>query len=116
MAELEERLASVLNDPKMMQQIMNMAQQFNASPPGQQESSPPVQDEPGPQIDLGMLKQLSGFAQQGNIDSNQRTLLKALGPYLSRERIGKLEKAMRAAKVAQMASGFLGSAQFQPGR
>ena len=115
MAELEERLASVLNDPKMMQQIMNMAQNLNAAPSSPQESGP-TQDEPGPQIDLGMLKQLSGFAQQGNIDSNQRTLLKALGPYLSRERIGKLEKAMRAARVAQIASGFLGSSQFQAGR
>ena len=115
MAELEERLASVLNDPKMMQQIMNMAQNLNLSPP-QQEASQPTQEDASPQIDLGMLKQLSGFAQQGNIDSNQKTLLKALGPYLSRERIGKLEKAMRAAKVAQMASGLLSVSQFPSGR
>jgi hypothetical protein len=114
MAELEERLASVLNDPNMMQQIMNMAQSLNVSPPSPPESAP--QEEAPPQIDLGMLKQLSGFAQRGNIDSNQRTLLKALGPYLSKERISKLEKAMRAAKVAQMASGFLATSQFQAGR
>jgi hypothetical protein len=111
MAELEERLASVLNDPNMMQQIMNMAQSLNVSPPPEA-----PQEEAPPQIDLGMLKQLSGFAQRGNIDSNQRTLLKALGPYLSKERISKLEKAMRAAKVAQMASGFLATSQFQAGR
>ncbi len=116
MAELEERLASVLNDPKMMQQIMTMAQNLNATGSSQPESAPPAQNDPSPQIDLGMLKQLSGFAQQGNIDSNQRTLLKALGPYLSRERIGKLEKAMRAARVAQMASGFLATSQYQTGR
>lgn len=114
MAELEERLASVLNDPKMMQQIMNMAQSFGNAIPNQDTGSSPVDEVPP--IDPGMLKQLSGFAQRGNIDANQRSLLKALGPYLSRERISKLEKAMRAARVAQMASGFLSIAQFQPGR
>lgn len=111
MAELEERLTSVLNDPKMMQQIMNMAQNLGFS----QEGASAPEDEI-PAIDPGMLKQLSGFAQRGNIDPNQRSLLNALGPYLSRERILKLEKAMRAARVAQMASGFLNTAQFQTGR
>lgn len=115
MAELEERLAAVLNDPNMMQQIMNMAQSFNTSAPAA-EPGPAAPEEAGPPIDLKMLKQLSGFAQRGNIDSNQRTLLKALGPYLSRDRIGKLEKAMRAAKVAQMTSGLLSASQFQAGR
>lgn len=109
MAELEEQLTAVLNDPKMMQQIMNMAQSFGLSPSGQEASQPPP-DDPPPLIDPGMLRQLSGLAQQGSIDANQRTLLKALNPYLSRERIGKLEKAMRAAKVAKFA------AQFQLGR
>ena len=110
MAELEERLASVLNDPKMMQQIMNMAQSFGAS--SQRTEVPTPAQEEMPSIDPGILKQLTGFAQRSNIDPNQRTLLKALGPYLSRERIAKLEKAMRAAHIAQMASGFLSTAQF----
>jgi hypothetical protein len=94
---------------------MTMAQNLNLSPPGQETAQIP-REEAAPQIDLGMLKQLSGFARQGNIDSNQRTLLKALGPYLSRERIGKLEKAMRAAKVAQMTSGLLATSQLSTGR
>ena len=113
MAEWEERLTSVLNDPNMMQQIMNMAQSLGG-PTQNPEASPPPDE--SPLIDPGMLKQLTGFAQRGNIDPDQRTLLKALGPYLSRERISKLEKAMRAARVAQMASGFLNTTQFQSGR
>ena len=108
MAELEDRLASVLNDPGMMQQIMQMAQSLNLSPPSLE--SPPQEEATSLPIDPKMLQQLAGFAQQGNIDANQRTLLKALKPYLSRDRIGKLEKAMRAAKVAQIAT------QFQHGR
>lgn len=115
MAELEERLASVLNDPNMMQQIMTMAQSLSSGS-GNRSDPPPQHQEDALQIDPGMLKQLSGFMQKGTVDGNQRTLLKALSPYLSRERISKLEKAMRAAKVAQLASGFLGSASFPAGR
>jgi hypothetical protein len=36
-------------------------------------------------------------------------LLNALCPYLSRDRIGKLEKAMRAAKMAKLATGIMGN-------
>jgi hypothetical protein len=54
-----------------------------------------------------MIQKLSGIARQSSIDKNQQNLLRALGPYLSRERITKLEKAMRAAKIAGIASTAL---------
>ena len=108
MDEVEERLNSVLNNPQMMQQIMAMAQSMGAQT--QPKNDPPQQkNESFPDIDLGMLQKLSGFAKQGSIDKDQQTLLRALGPYLSRERIRKLEKAMRAAKIARMATGMIGS-------
>lgn len=106
MSELEEKLNSVLNNPQMMQQIMSMAQSFGGQIP--REDSPP-KAENIPEIDLGMLQKLSGLAGQSAIDKNQRSLLHALGPYLSRERIGKLEKAMRAAKMARLATSLMGS-------
>ena len=107
MSEMEEKLNSVLNNPQMMQQIMEMAQSMNSSTP-KKEETPQKNDSP-PEIDLGMLKKLSGFAGQSSIDKNQQSLLKALGPYLSRERITKLEKAMRAAKMARLATSLMGS-------
>ena len=106
MSEMEDKLNSVLNNPQMMQQIMAMAQSMSAQ--SQKEDSPPKVDAM-PEIDLSMLQKLSGLAGQSSIDKNQRSLLHALGPYLSRERIGKLEKAMRAAKMARMASSLMGS-------
>lgn len=112
MDEMEEKLNAVLSDPQMMQKIMNMAQSLGAQSAPRPESSAP-KPEGLPDIDLGMLQKLSGFAQQGNIDKDQQTLLRALRPYLSRERIGKLEKAMRAARMAKLASGFLGSGGLQ---
>lgn len=108
MSEMEEKLNAVLNNPQMMQQIMSMAQSMGGQPAPKSEPAPP-KIENFPEIDLGMLQKISGFASQSSIDKDQKTLLKALGPYLSRERIGKLEKAMRAAKLARLASGFLGS-------
>ena len=65
-----------------------------------------------------MLQKVAGLAQQSNIDRNQQALLKALSHYLSKDRISKLEKAMRAAKIAALASSALGSSGslFQLGR
>jgi hypothetical protein len=62
-----------------------------------------------PEIDLGMLQKISGLAGQSGIDKDQRSLLHALSPYLSQERINKLEKAMRAAKMARMATALMNS-------
>ena len=115
MGELEEKLNSVLNNPALMQQIMNMAQNIS---PSENPIPEPTIDPSSllPDIDIGTIKKLSGFAQKGSIDSNQKSLLSALRPYLSQERISKLEKAMRAAKMAQAASGLLATTQFQAGR
>lgn len=109
MSELEEKLGSILSDPNMMQQLMGMAQMLSANAPAQpQPSSDARQTEtPQPGVDEKTLRMLSGIARQGNVDDNQHSLLKALQPYLSRERIAKLERAMRAARMAGAASSFL---------
>ena len=121
MDDMQNQMNAILGNPEMMQKIMAMAQTLNQSQPQKQEQEPPKQDNPGfslPNIDLSMVQKLSGLAGQSNIDNNQRTLLKALTPYLSRERISKLEKAKRAAKMANMSSSFLGAPGLQsnPGR
>ena len=109
MDDLQARMGAILNDPEMMQKIAAMAQSL--SPP--KDDPPPVAQEPPslPNLDPGMIQRIAGLAGQTSIDSNQKNLLKALGPYLSRERISKLERAMRAASMARVASTFLGSAQ-----
>lgn len=106
MSEMEDRLNSVLNNPQMMQQILSMAQSMGGQ--NQKEESPQKIDSM-PEIDLGMLQKISGLAGQSGIDKDQRSLLHALSPYLSQERINKLEKAMRAAKMARMATALMNS-------
>ncbi|MBE6934639.1 MAG: hypothetical protein E7462_06310 [Ruminococcaceae bacterium] len=116
MDDMETKLGAILGNPEMMAQIMSMAQQLGGSPPSPQ----PQQPQPPPQVipsisgfpegmDVGMITKLMGMANSATVDGNQMALLRALRPYLSGERIGKLEKAMRAAKLAGFASSFLGS-------
>jgi len=99
----------------MMGKIMSMAQSLGLS-----DQAPPREEAQSagsfPEIDLSMLQKLSGYAKQSGIDKNQQTLLQSLRPYLSRQRIYKLEKAMRAAKMANMASAFLSSTHSNTGR
>ena len=105
MDDLQARMGAILNDPEMMQKISAMAQSLSSP----QDAAPQPPPQPGlPNIDPGMLQKLAGFAGQTGIDNNQRTLLKALNPYLSGDRISKLERAMRAASMARMAAAFLG--------
>jgi hypothetical protein len=104
MEDFQAQMNAVLQNPDMMQKIINMAQSLGGSP------APPAQentDQPLPDIDFAMVQKLSGLIGQSNIDSKQRCLLDALQPYLSSNRIIKLEKAMRAAKLATMASTIL---------
>ncbi len=104
MEELQDKLGSILSNPQMMQQIMSLANSMGASaPPPQPEAAPTP-----PGIDPGMLLKLSSLASQSGIDREQQALLKALSPYLNRERISRLERAMRAARTARLASTLLG--------
>lgn len=111
MEDIQAQMNSVLQNPEMMERIMSMAQALTggSSEPVQQQA-PDTSELSFPEIDLSTVKKLSGFLGQSNIDKNQRALLNALTPYLSQERITKLEKAMRAAKLATLASTLLTSA------
>jgi len=118
---MEEKLNSILGNPQMMSQIMSMAQTLGQSqgqphppdPPSQAQQIPDLPHQGNssstPGIDTEMLRKIFTATQQTGIDKNQQGLLKALGPYLSRGRIMKLEKAMRAAKIAGFAASALGS-------
>lgn len=108
MEDMESKLGAILNNPDMMAQIMSMAQQFSG---GESPSPPPPEPTPSlPEgLDMGMLMKVAGMANSASVDKDQRALLLALRPYLTTDRIGRLEKAMRASKLAGLASSFLGS-------
>ena len=116
MEQMEDKLNTILGNPEMMRQIMAMAQSLGAgsAPPGPPAEIPRRETPPVQEPDMASLQKLMAFAQQTNIDHNQQNLLKALNPFLPQDRIRKLERAMRAAKLAGLAGSALG--QFQSGR
>ena len=114
MDQMEEKLGAILGNPDMMQKIMSMAQSLGAAQEQPKQAPPPTQESSVPELDVASLQKIMRFAPQTGIDQNQQALLKALGPFLSQDRIRKLEKAMRAAKLANLATSALG--QFQSGR
>lgn len=104
MDNLTQNLESVLNNPQLMQQIMAMASSLS-SPDSSPPQSPPA---PAPAPDLAALQKIAGLATQTGIDPDQQSLLQALVPYLSNQRLHRLERAMRAAKTARLATQLLG--------
>lgn len=108
MSELEEKLGTILSNPQLMQQISAMAQALGQAP--QEPPAPPPVAPQSPALpDPAMLQKVSGMLQAGRVDQEQQELLHALSPFLSQSRIGKLERAMRAAKMAGFASALLKS-------
>lgn len=110
MSELEEKLGSILNNPQLMQQVAAMAQSLGSPSPSPQETKP---EEPSPMFEPALLRNISKMAGHNRIDANQQALLNALCPYLSHDRVQKLERAMRAARLAGMASSFLNAGGLQ---
>lgn len=109
MDDLQAQLGAILGNPDMMSQIMSMAQQLGNAVPDNPPQAPVPQESSLGSLDVGAIAKVAGLAGQAGIDRNQQALLVALNPYLSQERIRRLEKAMRAAKIAGIASTVLGS-------
>ena len=116
MDDMESKLSSILNDPEMMGKIMAMAQSLGSQHPPQEppkpENPPPIM----PQIDLALVQKLSGFARQSGIDPREQALLGALQAYLTGDRVVRLERAMRAAKMAKLATTMIGQQGLLSGR
>lgn len=96
MDEWQDSLNSILSDPEQMEKIAGLAKSLMGSS-GETPAAPP---------EKGAL--LSSVSQN---ESREEALLRAMQPYLSQRRRGKLERAMKLARVARLAgmSGLLGS-------
>ena len=120
MAEFDEKLNSLLSDPNAMAQIMQLAQSLSgnqeaasAPPPPPPPKSPPQQSDLFSSLaggmDPQMLMRLLPLIQElgGQQDSNARTLLYALRPYLKAERQQKVERALQLARLFHIGKRFL---------
>ena len=87
MNELEQQLNSILSDPKQMEQIAGLARSLM----GDGAKNDPAR-EPGP--DTALLGRIASLMQSGG-DGREQALLKAMEPYLSEKRRGKLKGSGR---------------------
>jgi hypothetical protein len=92
--DLERQLNSILSDPKQMEQIAGLARSLMGD--GAQGTTP----EPGP--DTALLGRIASLMQSGG-EGREQALLKAMEPYLSEKRRGKLENALKLARLARIA-------------
>lgn len=111
MAEFEEKLNAILNDPQAMGQILSAAKALS----GQEESQPAGGDSPPPeetaadplsalgqldprllQVGMRLLSEYTGH------DDRKTALLEALKPFLRPERRAKVEQAVKLAKLSRV--------------
>ena len=116
MEDFESKLGQILGNPEMMGKIMAMAQSFGGQDTPPEPEPEPQQAPQMPDIDFATIQKLTGLMGKAGVDSRQKALLSALSPYISGNRIHKLEKAMRAAKLAGAATTFLGNTSLFSGR
>lgn len=114
MDDFESKLGQILGNPEMIGKIMAMAQSFGNPEPAPEPDSQPQTELP--EIDFATIQKLTGLMGKAGVDNEQKALLSALSPYISTNRIRKLEKAMRAAKLAGVATSFLGNTPLFSGR
>ena len=108
MEELEKKLSAIVSNPEMMEKVMALAQSLGGSAPAKEPEPQRSEGQSFNLPDISTFQKISSIASQTGIDPDQRNLIGALRPYLSPSRIGKLERAMRAAKMASMAGILTG--------
>ena len=103
MAELEDMINSVLNDPEQMSMISSLAKSLMGGEGSREEKASAAQ--PLPDIEpkmLAKIQQLMGGAEK---PLGSEALLRAMQPYLSEKRRLKMDKALKLARLAKLA-GF----------
>lgn len=107
MSELEDMISHVLNDPKQMEMINDLAKSLMG---GQEDAGAGKFSAPAmPDIDPAMLGRITRLMQAGGSENrNERALLEAMKPYLSEKRRDKMDRAMRLAKLARIAGLAMG--------
>lgn len=111
MADLEEKLNAILNDPQAMGQILSAAKALS----GEQEegAAPPPEEEDNPLSALGQLDPrlvqlgLSLLSEYSGGEDRRTALLEALKPFLRAERQAKVDQAVRIARLTKVVRSAL---------
>ncbi len=115
MAQWEEKLGAILNDPLAMSKIMAIAQSLDGGKEGAQEAPAPEPEAAAPEptpaaeapagLDLDprlMAAGMQALAAWRGPDDSRTALLQSLRPFVKPERYGKLDKAVRVTKLSRV--------------
>lgn len=112
MSEIEDKIGSILSDPKQMEMIKGLAAQFmgggddSAASPAENsaaDSSESLLGGLAEGIDPAMISKIMGLMSGAGQGDQKKQLLCALEPFLSPKRREKLSRAMQIAKMAHIA-------------
>ncbi len=104
MADWEEQIRGVLNDPAQMAELSRLAQSLLGGETA--EAPPEPQGLPG--LDPALLGRAAGLLGSDPGESRGMGLLRAIEPYLAPQRRERLERARRLARMAKLAKLALG--------
>ena len=127
MSDFEEKLNAILSDPNAIAQVMNLAQSLNLDgpPSGEQPSEQGEASQGQPTADNNPLSGISDLLGQidpkviqrflpligelkgGEEQDRRLQLLNALRPFLKPERLEKVERAVKAARLLHLGKKFL---------
>lgn len=107
---LEEKLSQVLNDPNSMAQLMSFAQSLGMGPP---DAPPPPGPPPGrhparrPATTPSCAASCSSSGRRIRRTGRRRHCLRRSSPICARSGGKRLDRAMRIARISQIAGGAL---------
>ena len=106
MAEFDDKLNSILSNPQMMQQIMNLAGSLQQSQPSAPAPPPPATPA-GLPFDPGAMQGMLELLRRTQPDRRQQDLLGAMGAYIPGDKLSRLSRAMQASRIAKYAVAAL---------
>lgn len=119
MDDLQDTLQSILSDPEQMARIASLAESLGLKPPdnGAGIGGGGVVDRPSeiqgndmrdagniPQIDLDLAGLMASLS---SVNGTEGRVLSALRPVLSRSGQGRVDRALRAAKLSRLAASLM---------
>lgn len=109
MEDLESAISQILGDPESMSQILSLAKSFGVTPPGPQQEQKDAPQQMQQSADSALPAMAELIRQAGSVDPREVQLLNALKPYCSEDRCRRIDRALRAARLSQIAGAALRS-------
>ena len=94
---LEDKLSAILSDPDAMGRIAEMAKSLAGEEGGGEAGRAAEADE-------GLIRRAMKLMRSRALSGDENALLKALRPFLSEERRRRLDRALKLAQLASLAS------------